>query len=79
MDELTVRKQIAQNIRIYRAKFNMTQEQLANLCNTTQQYINQIENEKVTISVYTLLKIAESFDVEVNDLVYVHTLNRSLR
>lgn len=79
MDEASLRSQIAQNIRIYRAMFNITQEQLANMCNTTQQYINQIENEKVTISVYTLLKIAESLEIEANDLIYAPTLNKSLR
>lgn len=79
MDEISIRHQIAENIRIYRAKYNITQEQLANMCNTTQQYINQIENEKVTISVYTLLKIAESFEIEANDLIYASTLNKSFR
>ncbi|UKI42511.1 MAG: helix-turn-helix domain-containing protein [Candidatus Melainabacteria bacterium] len=49
MDEASLRSQIAQNIRIYRAKHNITQEQLANMCNTTQQYINQIENEKLQL------------------------------
>ena len=79
MDEISLRSQIAQNIRICRPKFSITQEQLANMCNTTQQYINQIENEKVTISVYTLLKIAESLEIEANDLIYASTLNKSLR
>lgn len=70
MDEMKLRKQIADNIRALRARQRKSQEQLAELSNTSQQYINQIENEKVNLSVYLLARIANALEVTTNDLVY---------
>lgn len=39
MDEASLRSQIAQNIRIYRAKHNITQEQSSQTCATQRNSI----------------------------------------
>lgn len=70
MDVTVLNKNIADNLRQIRAKKRVSQDQLADLCGISQQYVCKIENEKVNPSIYILWKIADALDVTVNDLVY---------
>ncbi|MDD3593128.1 MAG: helix-turn-helix transcriptional regulator [Candidatus Gastranaerophilales bacterium] len=70
MEKDKLKKQIAENLRVLRAKNRISQEVLAEASGTTQQYINQIENEKVNVSVFVLVKIADALKVSANDLIY---------
>ena len=49
---------------------NLTQTDLAVLCETTQQQIAKIERGLVDPKLSTLRKIAESLDVEISELFY---------
>ena len=70
MDVAVLNKNIADNLRQIRAKKRISQDELADLCGISQQYVCKIENEKVNPSIYILWKIADALEVTVNDLVY---------
>lgn len=62
------------NIKYYRAKNNLTQEQLAELADLSVSYIKQLESKKVfkNISLITLTKLATALKVEPNELLRPH-------
>ena len=70
MDLKDLNKNSADNLRQIRAKNRISQDELAELCGISQQYICKIENEKVNPSIYILFKIADSLKITVNDLIY---------
>ena len=70
MDLKDLNKNIADNLRQIRAKNRISQDELAELCGISQQYICKIENEKVNPSISILFKIADSLKITVNDLIY---------
>ena len=70
MQENVLRKNIADNIRQYRAKQRISQEKLSEMTDISQQHISNIENELVNPSIEVLLKISTALNVTLNDLVY---------
>jgi putative transcriptional regulator len=56
------------NIKVERAKKDMTQEQLANKLSVSRQTINAIEKGKYSPSTRLALKIAYIFNVKVDDI-----------
>lgn len=65
-----LRRKIAANLRQQRAKSRISQEKLAEMTGISQQFICSIETEKVNPSIETMLKIANSLNITLNDLVY---------
>lgn len=65
-----LKKNIAANLRQFRAKNKISQEKLSDLTGISQQFICNIETEKVNPSIETLLKIANALNITLNDLVY---------
>lgn len=70
MNIKATREIIATNLRKFRAIKRISQEELAELSDLSQQYICSIENAKVNPSIFTMMKIAEALNVSVNDLNY---------
>ena len=68
--EKQLRKNIADRLRIYRAKERISQEQLAEKSNWTQTYVYKLENEMANPSIFVILKLAKALNVTVNDLIY---------
>ena len=68
--EKQLRKNIADKLRMYRAKERISQEQLAERANLTQAYVYKIENELANPSIFVMKKLAGAFDITVNDLIY---------
>jgi len=68
--EKQLRKNIADRLRIYRAKERISQEQLAEKANLTQTYVYKLENEMANPSIFVILKLAKALNVTVNDLIY---------
>lgn len=60
------------NVKYYRRKNKLTQEELAELADLSASYIKQIEscNEFKNISLTTILKISKALNVGVNSLFY---------
>ncbi len=53
-----------------RKKMDLSQTELALMCDTTQQQIAKIEGAVVDPKLSTLRKIAEALEVEIGDLFY---------
>jgi len=70
MDDLELHRNIANNLRQIRAKKRLSQDDLFMLSGISQQYISEIENEKVNPSIEIMYKISEALGVTINDLVY---------
>lgn len=56
------------NIRLYRVKFDLTQDDLSKRLGVSRQTINAIENNKYFPSLELGLKLAEIFECKVEDL-----------
>ena len=64
-------KSLKNNIKVFRAMNDWTQEELARRVNVTRKTINTIENRKFTPSAYLALKIARAFGVSVEDVFQI--------
>ena len=64
-----LKKIIASNLRLQRAKYKISQEKLAELTGISQQFICSIETEKANPSVEVMVKIADALNITLNDLV----------
>ncbi len=56
------------NLKVYRAIENITQQELANKLEVTRQTIVAIENNKYDPSLSLAFKIAEFFNVKIEDI-----------
>ena len=63
------RKILANNIVYYRTKNNWTQEQLAELLNTSSGYVSEMEHEKRNISCDYIDLLANIFKIEPQELL----------
>ena len=63
-----VKKVLADNIRLLRAKKRFSQEAIAELANVGQNQISEIENEHSNPNLETLIKIANALNVNVGKL-----------
>ena len=60
---------IAENIKFYRLQLGLTQEKLANLLNGKKSLISNYENGHATPDIYILVKLADIFQVTLDELV----------
>lgn len=51
---------VKNKIKLYREKYNITQEELSQELNTTKQYISKIENKNVNISISMAIEITQA-------------------
>ena len=59
------------NIKVYRAMNDWTQEELAQRVNVTRKTINTVENRKFIPSAYLAIKIARAFGASVEDVFQI--------
>ena len=57
-------------VKIYRIERDLSQEELASHANMSVQYLSHVENARSKASLSTFIKIANSLDVTLNDLLY---------
>ena len=67
--EKELRKILAYNLRVERAKKDYTQEKLAELANISTKHLTKIENENVTPSIYIVYKLAKALSITVDKLL----------
>ena len=67
MSELTI--QFGQLVRKYRKEKNMSQEQLALLCNIDRSYMGRIERGEVNITLEKIYELAKALDVTPKNLL----------
>lgn len=61
---------IADNVKIYRKKENLTQAELAELADLSLDTIKRIEGGRTTLSLENFMRIANALDVPITFLVY---------
>lgn len=67
--EQKLREILARNIRVERAKLDLTQEKLAEMVEISAKHITKIEKAKVTPSIFLVYKIARALNVSIDSLV----------
>ncbi len=60
---------LSENIKRFRTQNNITQEELAEKINVTRQAVSNWENGKTEPDIETLTKIAQIFDISIDELV----------
>lgn len=68
--ENELRKVLAYNLRVERAKRHLSQEKLAEMSEISPKHLTKIESEKVTPSIYLVLKLAQALNVTIDKLAY---------
>jgi len=61
-------KPLRNSLKVHRAMNDWTQEELARRVDVTRKTINTVENGRFTPSVFLALKIAQAFEVPVEEL-----------
>ncbi len=69
MDDKTILEIFGENIRFYRKKLNISQEELAFRANLHRTYIGMIERAEKNITLLNIQKIANALKIEITDLV----------
>ena len=64
-----MKTKIAKNIKFYRKQLGLTQGQLAEFLHGKKSLISNYENGYSTPDIYTLCRLAEIFDVTLDELV----------
>jgi len=59
---------IKNNLKVWRAKRDITQQQLADSVELSRQTVNSIEKSKFIPSVYTALKLARYFSTTIEEI-----------
>lgn len=68
-NEQEILKRIGKKVFENRKQRNMTQDELADYAGINRTYIGYIENGKQNISISVLCKIANVFNIPLNDLI----------
>lgn len=67
-----IKKDLTNQIKVYRAMNDWTQEELANRVGVTRKTINTIENGRFIPSTVLAIKIAKAFGVQVEDVFQIN-------
>lgn len=70
VESLSHRKALAEAIRKYRKKAEMTQARLSEEAGLNPKYIGEVERMKKNIKLDTLVRIAKALKVPLRDLVW---------
>ena len=60
---MTIRDNLAMNLKYFRKKYNLSQEKFAEILGTTLSYLNQIENCKVDVKSSTIDKFTKNINI----------------
>lgn len=63
--------EIGNNLRVWRAKKGVSQQQLADAVRLSRQTVNSIERGKFVPSARTVLKLARYFETSVEELFFL--------
>ena len=69
-------KKLAENIRVERAKKQLSQEYLAEQADITPQHLYRIENAKVCPTILVVANIAQALGITLDDLFHVNYKSR---
>lgn len=66
---IELRKVLAQNIRTYRAKRKLSQEELADICGLHRTYVGSVERSERNVTISSLEVLAKALGVSVPELL----------
>lgn len=66
---MDMRKLVGENVRYYRTKKGLSQEEYANLCGFSQQYLSGLEKGKRNPTIVTVYELARALGVGHLDLL----------
>jgi putative transcriptional regulator len=66
--DIGIQMKIKNNLKVWRAKRDITQQQLADSVELSRQTVNSIEKGKFIPSVYTALKFARYFNTTIEEI-----------
>lgn len=66
---MDLREIFRQNVKSFRKSKNLTQEQLAELCDLSTNYIGDIERNRRKVTIDTIEKIANGLNISPSDLL----------
>ena len=69
MDKQQLLKKFGKNVKIERIKKDLTQEQLAEIMNVSQNYVANIEGGKANMSLGKILELANFIGVDISQLL----------
>ena len=69
MSNKSIREILAFNMRFYRAKLDISQEELANLCELHRTYISDIERCTRNVSIDNIARISTALNISPSDLL----------
>ncbi len=69
MDKELLLKKFGKNVKIERIKKDLTQEQLAEIMNVSQNYIANIERGKANMSLAKILELSKFMNVKIEKLL----------
>lgn len=69
MDKKSLLKQFGKNVKIERIKQDMTQEELAEKMNVSQNYVAGIECGRANMSLAKVLELSDFLNVDINVLL----------
>ena len=69
MDKQILLKKFGKNVKIERIKKDLTQEQLAEIMNVSQNYVANIEGGKANMSLGKILELSKFIGVDISKLL----------
>lgn len=69
MDKKTLLKKFGKNVKIERIKKDLTQEQLAEIMDVSQNYVANIECGKANMSLAKVLELSQHLNVKIEKLL----------
>ena len=69
MNKELLLKKFGKNVKIERIKKDLTQEQLAEIMNVSQNYIACIERGKANMSLGKVLELSNNLEVDISNLL----------
>ena len=69
MNKDTLLKKFGKNVKIERIKKDLTQEQLAEILDVSQNYIANIERGKANMSLGKILELSNALNLKINTLL----------
>ena len=79
LEEIDYRK-LGERIKQYRKMRGLSQEELAEITNSSKNHIGYVENAKRTVSLIMLVRISNALNVSIEDLLFdsLKTVNSGL-
>jgi len=68
---------LATQIRMYREKLNLSQEELAEKCGFDRTYISMLECAKRNISFLNLIKLSDGLEISISNLTGVYNATKT--